>query len=205
MATHDIALMGAVYPAVPQVILPVDGGGTATFTDVSDTTATAGDVLSGKYFYTAAGVLTAGTAIKGLVYETGTYTPESDVAKPFISFANAHSVRPAYILLSDTTGDTPSANSTTVFAFFDLYLPFGSTLVVPDSDPIYAMAFRIYEASTAPNGTWYRITSLTGSAAKSMPYWVTSTGFYPYGGSNSRLFREGRTYKWIAVWAGETT
>ena len=35
MAANDIALMGAVYPDVPQVVLPVDGGGTATFTDVS--------------------------------------------------------------------------------------------------------------------------------------------------------------------------
>lgn len=32
----DIALMGAVYPDVPAVTLPVDGGGTATFYDAVD-------------------------------------------------------------------------------------------------------------------------------------------------------------------------
>lgn len=62
---QDIALLNAVYSDVPAVQLPKDGGGTATFTDVSDTTAAAADVLSGKYFYTAAGVRTAGTGSGG--------------------------------------------------------------------------------------------------------------------------------------------
>ena len=44
----DIELMGAVFPDVPAVVLPVHGGGTATFTDVTDTTAAAADVASGK-------------------------------------------------------------------------------------------------------------------------------------------------------------
>ena len=59
--SQNITLMGASYSAVPAVTLPKTGGGTATFTDVSDTTAAASDVASGKYFYTAAGVRTQGT------------------------------------------------------------------------------------------------------------------------------------------------
>lgn len=59
--SQDITLMGASYSAVPAVTLPKTGGGTASFTDVTDTTAAAADVASGKYFYTAAGVRTAGT------------------------------------------------------------------------------------------------------------------------------------------------
>lgn len=58
---QNITLMGASYSAVPAVTLPKTGGGTATFTDVTDTTAAAADVASGKYFYTAAGVKTQGT------------------------------------------------------------------------------------------------------------------------------------------------
>ena len=65
MATSDISLMGAVYPDVPQVVLPKNGGGTTTFTDVSDTTATASDVLNSKYFYNANGERTQGTATGG--------------------------------------------------------------------------------------------------------------------------------------------
>lgn len=58
---QNVTLMGASYSAVPAVTLPKTGGGTATFTDVSDTTAEAADVLNTKYFYTAAGVKTQGT------------------------------------------------------------------------------------------------------------------------------------------------
>lgn len=58
---QNITLMGASYSAVPAVTLPKTGGGTASFTDVTDTTAAASDVATGKYFYTAAGVKTQGT------------------------------------------------------------------------------------------------------------------------------------------------
>lgn len=59
--SQNISLLGATYSSVPAVELPKAGGGTASFTDVTDTTAAASDVASGKYFYTAAGVRTAGT------------------------------------------------------------------------------------------------------------------------------------------------
>ncbi len=62
---QNITLLGASYSAVPAVRLPKTGGGTADFTDVSDTTAAAADVASGKYFYTAAGVRTQGTSSGG--------------------------------------------------------------------------------------------------------------------------------------------
>lgn len=62
---QNITLLGASYSAVPAVTLPKTGGGTASFTDVSDTTATADDVASGTYFYTAAGVRTQGTSSGG--------------------------------------------------------------------------------------------------------------------------------------------
>lgn len=63
--SQNISLLGATYLAVPAVQLPKSGGGTATFTDVTDTTAAASDVASGKYFYTSSGVRTAGTASGG--------------------------------------------------------------------------------------------------------------------------------------------
>ena len=62
---QNITLLGASYSAVPSVLLPKTGGGTASFVDITDTTAAASDVASGKYFYTAAGVRTQGTSSGG--------------------------------------------------------------------------------------------------------------------------------------------
>jgi len=62
---QNITLLGASYSDVPAVQLPKTGGGTATFTDVTDTTAAAADVASGKYFYTSGGTRTQGTASGG--------------------------------------------------------------------------------------------------------------------------------------------
>ena len=65
MAAQTITIANATYSAVPSIECPKQGGGTASFTDVTDTTAAASDVASGKYFYTASGVRTAGTASGG--------------------------------------------------------------------------------------------------------------------------------------------
>ena len=75
--SQNITIMGASYSAVPAVTLPKTGGGTASFTDVTDTTAAASDVASGKYFYTSAGVRTQGTSSGGgstVKTKTGTFT-----------------------------------------------------------------------------------------------------------------------------------
>ena len=56
----NIALMGAIYSDVPAVLLPNTDGNTTKFVDISDTTAVANDVVSGKYFY-----LANGTKIEG--------------------------------------------------------------------------------------------------------------------------------------------
>ena len=62
---QDISLLGAIYQDVPAVELPKDGGGTALFTDVTDTTITAAEAAAGTYFYSALGVKTAGSLADG--------------------------------------------------------------------------------------------------------------------------------------------
>ena len=61
----DIALRGAVYPSVPAVLLPKNGGGIVRFTDVSGTTAGDADVASGKVYFKADGSQSTGTASGG--------------------------------------------------------------------------------------------------------------------------------------------
>lgn len=57
----NVTLLGASYTDVPAVELPQTGGGVATFTDVSGTTALPEDVTAGKYYFTAEGEYTEGT------------------------------------------------------------------------------------------------------------------------------------------------
>ena len=49
---QNITLLGASYTAVPAVVLPKTGGGTAQFDDTTDATAGSGQILSGYSAYT---------------------------------------------------------------------------------------------------------------------------------------------------------
>ena len=114
---QNITLMGASYSDVPAVTLPKTGGGTASFTDVTDTTAAAADVASGKYFYTAAGVRTQGTSSGGggggltLIYTysfgsfSGTSTSATDTGKS-MTLASTTGWSNYDLLIIDTSVDT---------------------------------------------------------------------------------------------------
>lgn len=58
--SKNVTLWGASYTGVPSLEVPQTGGGTATFTDTSPTTATAADVATGKTFFLADGTQATG-------------------------------------------------------------------------------------------------------------------------------------------------
>ena len=58
---QTVEINGEVYSDVPSIEVPLSTSGTASFYDISDTTAGAEDVASGKYFYNSSGTRTAGT------------------------------------------------------------------------------------------------------------------------------------------------
>jgi len=110
---QNITLMGASYSAVPAVTLPKTGGGTAQFTDVTDTTAAAADVASGKYFYTASGVRTQGTNSGGggtSNVVTGTFKGTTTGAAMDITLNYTGSGYPVAVMIYPTEGPY---NSTT--------------------------------------------------------------------------------------------
>ena len=79
----DISITDNGGTAAISVVDTTDShGGTIreiTAIDISDTTATAGDVASGKYFYTASGIKTAGTGSGGESSETWEILWDDDV------------------------------------------------------------------------------------------------------------------------------
>lgn len=121
---------------------------TITAVDISDTTAVAADVASGKYFYTANGTKTAGTASGGggssatlitkEITTNGTYTASSDSADGYSSVTvnvPSSGITPtgslnisangtydvtnyANAVVSVSSGGTPSATAHTIFFEF---------------------------------------------------------------------------------------
>lgn len=74
----NITLCGASYSNVPAVELPQTGGGTARFDDVSGTTATNSDVISGKVFVKADGSAGSGSLVIQHYY-TGSSVPSASL------------------------------------------------------------------------------------------------------------------------------
>lgn len=190
--------------------LDTNGGTIRTITavDISDTTAQASDVAQGKYFYTADGTKTAGTSSGGgggLEYETGTWTPTADIARPTISFTSTHTERPIYVLISDISGEERNTDDMLAWAIVNWYDAFGFGLKVTSSQTNYARTQGIYKTAASFGAGTSNISSLDGnSGTTEMGYFLTKTAFYPYGNVSTRYWRAGRTYKWIAIWAPTT-
>ena len=140
----------------------------------------------------------------GLEYETGSYTPTSDINRPTISFTNSHTGRPFSVVLWDTTGTAPASNSSQAWSISSWYDISGDTITGTSTGVVYyaRVQFLYWSTSTGSNGA--NISALTGGSNNCFDYYISSSWFQPYGGSTSRYWRAGRTYKWIAIWAPST-
>ena len=108
---QNITLLGASYSAVPAVLLPKTGGGTARFDDATVTTATAADVASGKIFLASNGTITTGTASGGGGSDRLVLLQTTSLGSLSTSSTSA-----------TDTGKTVSLASTTGWAGYDLLL-----------------------------------------------------------------------------------
>ena len=176
-------------------------GSTKTGTAV---TVSASELVSGSETKTANGtydvttlaeiiVSVSGGGGSGLVYESGTYSPTTDTAQPTISFSNSHSSKPFCVIIADTNGTAQATNNSEMFwAHIDWYTLLGSTIKV-GSNTYYARRQGGYK------GTSSSMSATGGNDTSNSTTYVSSSSFKPSNGS-SYYWRNGRTYKWIAVW-----
>lgn len=207
MSNPNINVWGATYNGVTGVTLPTSGGGTATFPWVEGsqtiTTNNTYDVTN-----LAEVVVSVSGGGGGLEYETGTYTPTADIARPTISFTNTHTTAPFYVLISDSTGTYSNVtNSNYAMMFTDFGQLHGGVVENSGGTAIRYGEVRYTSRSssttslTAGAAVFYTPSTDTRDSINTyMRYWVTETGFKPYCNNASRYWRTGRTYKWIAVW-----
>lgn len=175
---QNISLMNASYSAVPAVLLPKTGGGTARFDDCSVVTASASDVASGKIFVASDGTITTGTSSGG----GGGNTLASTTTK--VGSSNSTSI-----------SFTVSGNPKAFMCMLDQQSSLGSTR--------YVIAVT-YDGTTV-RGTYGYSSSNTRYAYYSNSYFTKS---YSNGtltittnsSSNGGYFRSGYTYRLIYVY-----
>lgn len=193
---QNITLLGASYSDVPSILLPKTGGGTASFTDVSDTTAAAADVASGKYFYTAAGERATGTAAGGggssweLISSTTladvSTTSTSNATAGTISLGSEASTKDAiiWVHVRDTAGARAGYfyGSDAIFINANRANGSTSTFTAPGVTTIRYSTSSQFAAYTGAYGVWgYSITSagsLTVRKRYNSNYSLTVNGDY---------------------------
>lgn len=139
----------------------------------------------------------------GLEYETGSWKPAEDVARGNIAFKDTHTGPPSFIVLKDETGvDDYTTSTNWSFVWIDytnVPISWSSTAVR------YGYAHYLYRTSStslSSSGTGANIpySNTLDTTVNYYRYWVTESGFKPFSNSDSRYWRAGRTYNWIAVW-----
>ena len=153
----------------------------------------------------------SGGGSTGLDYETGTFTPSTDVAKPEISFSRAHTSPPVFYSIYDVTNTIQPNNSCIAVNYVDSYKLFGAGYVYTSSSPAmrYGTAQYLYRGSSSTSissGTAHFTSSSdvplpsSGGSVSYARYWATESKLTPSSNSSTRYFVSGRSYKWIAIW-----
>ena len=205
VSNHSISVTPSVTNTTGYITGSTKTGTAVTVTASELVSGSETKTTNGTYIVTNLAQLIVNVAGGGLTYEQGTYKPTSDIARPTISFANSHSTTPILVMMSDTSSySSITSDSNTAFTFFDMYRLTGVGFPYSTSSERYALAGYVYRSSSSSTGinaqVLYNSDNAGASSTTYSRYWVTESAFYPNSNSESRYWRSGRTYKWIAVW-----
>ena len=192
-------------------------GGTLTGTGVS---VAASELVSGSQTLTAndtydvtnlasviVNVASGGGGSSGLIYETGTWAPSSDVTNTTINWSDTHTSAPMLFMLTDTTGTSNTTTNTCFGLTFADFYKMGGSWSYSSSSTRYGQVIITYRANNTSQTTYAGImlsypSTDTGTGGTGYPrYWMSETRAYIYSNNASRYWRSGRTYAWVAVWA----
>lgn len=213
MANKSITWLGNTYSSTGHVNLPQTGGGTATFYEISDTTAAAADVASGKYFYAADGTRTLGTASGGggasnVVMGTFITSSTTGAASTFtIPYTGSGYPMQLRIWIDGGTYNNSSTGNTTWYNLVQRYAigEFSITKARMDSAPSwatsgaenYGVVMLIYKNGTS-NATSYSRTSAMSANSYST---IDASG----GASATPVVKFKGNGKTVSYWVGYYT
>lgn len=84
---QNVIINGVTYQNVPEVDIPLNGGGTAKFMDTTDANAAAGEILSGKTAYVNGTKITGNIVSKAAATITPTTSDQTIAAGQYLSGA----------------------------------------------------------------------------------------------------------------------
>lgn len=166
--SQEVKIAGALFSNVPSIQVPDSNDVYHSFTDTSDTTAVASDVASGKYFYTAAGVKTAGTSSGGgTTLKMGVLRPDAEIVQTYsydkYIVADEGKTIPSYTTSSTTllASSSFSPKVSMDLTNYDYYvltrtltIPQYSITTIAAGRQEYAIGSYLYEITSLPENTF---------------------------------------------------
>lgn len=202
---QNVTVAGASYSDVPSLILPKTGGGSAQFYDVSDTTAAASDVATGKLFYASDGTLTTGTSSGGgggctrLV--VGNFTVDSGTGAAHsvtIPYTGSGYPITAVVFIAGGAYNNTASGNTTWYNSVQRYAVglWGMSKAVQDTTPTYSNAvsqnlgvtWGIYKNSTNTAATYSRTSAMNTTVFSSSAASASATQCVKFNSATSMSY-----------------